>query len=110
MPQSSFLNPQTLFVRLLLAVLLAFGSEVLLWTNPTGRSVLEWLVLLPGYFVLSTALLDLMLRYTRRTLSSPLQQEGHAVPFEARRSDVELAVCVDVCEGREIGAWTRAVR
>jgi hypothetical protein len=50
-------------IRLLLAALLAFGSEVLLWTNPTGRPVLEWLFLIPGYIALSAILLDFIPRY-----------------------------------------------
>jgi hypothetical protein len=49
--------------RLLLATMLAFGSEVLVWTNPPGRTLVEWLLLIPGYLALSAVMLDLLARY-----------------------------------------------
>jgi hypothetical protein len=55
-------------MRLLLASCLLFGSEVLLWTNPPGRVVTEWLLLVPGYIALATLLLDLLVRYRVRDL------------------------------------------
>jgi hypothetical protein len=55
-------------IRVLLAALLLFGSEVLLWTNPVQRPVGEWLLLIPGYVALSTLLLDLIVRYRVRDL------------------------------------------
>lgn len=55
-------------VRLLFAVLLFFGSEILLWTNPTGRDIFEWLLLIGGYLILSTLLLDIMRRFNLRDL------------------------------------------
>jgi hypothetical protein len=54
--------------RALLAVLLAFGSEIMLWTNPAGRTLLDWLILAAGYSVLSAVLLDLAVRYRIRDL------------------------------------------
>jgi hypothetical protein len=55
-------------IRLLLAAILFFGSEILLWTNLTGRSVLDSLLLIPGYLALSTLLLDFIVRYRVRDL------------------------------------------
>lgn len=48
---------------MLLAALLIFGSEVLVWTNPTQRPLTEWLFLVPGYLGLSLILIDLIFRY-----------------------------------------------
>ncbi len=61
---------------LLLAVLLLFGSEVLVWTNPPQRPLLEWLLLLPGYMVLSAVILDLIVRYRIRDLFGGLLLAG----------------------------------
>ncbi len=55
-------------VRILLAACLLFGSETLLWTNPPGRVITEWLLLIAGYAALATLLLDLILRYRVRDL------------------------------------------
>lgn len=60
----------------LLAVLLLFGSEVLAWTNPPQRPLLEWLLLLPGYLALSAVLLDLIVRYRIRDLFGGLLLAG----------------------------------
>jgi hypothetical protein len=57
-------NPFAVWLpRLLLAVMLAFGSEVLVWTNPPGQAVADWLLLIPGYLALSGVMLDLLARY-----------------------------------------------
>lgn len=55
-------------VRLLLAATLFLGSEVLLWTDPIAREVFDWLLLIPGYVVLGTILLDLLARFQLRDL------------------------------------------
>lgn len=60
----------------LLALLLLFGSEVLAWTNPPQRPLLEWLLLLPGYLALSSVLLDLIVRYRVRDLFGGLVLAG----------------------------------
>lgn len=62
--------------RLLLAFLLLCGSEALAWTNPTGRPLLEWLLLVPGYLALSAGLLDFILRYRVRDLFGALILTG----------------------------------
>jgi len=62
--------------RGLLAVMLAFGSEIILWTNPAGRTPLEWLMLAAGYLALSTVLLDLVVRYRIRDLFSLMALAG----------------------------------
>jgi hypothetical protein len=54
------------YLRLLLAALLMFGSEILLWIDPLGRDVGEWLLLIPGYIALAALLLDLATRYRIR--------------------------------------------
>jgi hypothetical protein len=46
-------------LRLLLAALLVFGSEVVFWTNPLSRPPTEWLLTLAGYLALAAVLLDL---------------------------------------------------
>ncbi len=53
------------FVRLLLAALLGFASEVLLWTQPT-RPLLDWALLALGYLALSGLLLEIAARYRLR--------------------------------------------
>src|SRR5512134_3791736 len=76
---SSFLSPSrfaTLPLRLLLAALLAYGSEVLVWTNPPGRPLLEWLLFAPGYLVLASILLDFVVRYRVRDLFGVLILAG----------------------------------
>lgn len=66
----------TLGMCILLALLLAFGSEILVWTNPSGRPFLEWLLLIPGYLVLSAILLDFIVRYRVRDLFGALLLTG----------------------------------
>ena len=55
-------------LRLLLALLLLFGSEILLWIDPPGRAATDWLLLGVGYITLSAVLLDLAARYGIRNL------------------------------------------
>lgn len=55
-------------LRLLLAGLFLFTSEILLWLNPQDRTVTDWLVLIPGYIVLGVVVLDLASRYRIRDL------------------------------------------
>jgi hypothetical protein len=55
-------------LRLLLAGLLLFGSEVLLWTNLLERTPLDWLLAIVGYVALATLVLDLAVRYRVRDL------------------------------------------
>lgn len=50
-------------VRLLLAILLLFGSEILTWLHPQLRSPLEWALLFVGNLALATILLDFVARY-----------------------------------------------
>ncbi len=50
-------------LRLLMAVLLGFGSEILLWPNPLERAPLDWLLLLAGTGLLAVMMLDLLARY-----------------------------------------------
>jgi hypothetical protein len=53
-------------IRLLLAILLFFGSEVLLWTRLSEFTLIDWLVRIVGYSTLSVLLLDLAVRYRIR--------------------------------------------
>lgn len=73
-PPVSPLSPWTL--RLLLAAALAFGSEILIWTNPLGRAPLDVLLLVPGYIALSAMLLDFIVRYRTRDLFGVLVLAG----------------------------------
>lgn len=61
---------------ILLALLLMFGSEILVWTNPVGRSLVDWVLLLPGYGVLGVVLVDLTVRYRVRDLFGALILTG----------------------------------
>ncbi len=63
-------------LRCLLAACLLFGSEILLWTNPPGRTIADWLLLVPGYIALAALLLDLILRYRIRDLIGTMLLSG----------------------------------
>ncbi len=63
-------------IRLLLAALLAFGSEILLWTTPTARSPIDWALLALGYPALSALLLEIAARYRLRDLYGLLTLAG----------------------------------
>jgi hypothetical protein len=63
-------------VSILLALVLMFGSEILVWTNPPGRPIWEWLLLIPGYVALSAVLLDFIVRYRVRDLFGALLLTG----------------------------------
>jgi hypothetical protein len=54
--------------HLLLAALLLFGSEIVLWTTPTSRSPFDWVLLVVGYLVLSLILLELAAFYRARNI------------------------------------------
>ena len=66
----------TWLVRLLFAAMLMFGSEILVWVNPPGRSLLDWLILIPGYILLAALVLDLTVRYRVRDLFGALVLTG----------------------------------
>ncbi|MEL7433050.1 MAG: hypothetical protein AAFN11_03810 [Chloroflexota bacterium] len=53
-------------IRLLLAGLFAFGSEIILWTQPFTHTPLEWLVRIAGYVLIATLTLDVAQRYRIR--------------------------------------------
>jgi len=78
MTQSSVLGPQSSpwLIRLLLAALLLFGAEILVWVNPPGRMLGDWLLLVPGYILLAAVLLDCMMRYRVRDLFGALVLAG----------------------------------
>ncbi len=78
MTQSSALKPQfaAWAVRLLLAALLAFASEVVLWTNPPTRAPLDWLLLALGYVALSAFLLEIATRHRLRDVFGVLTLAG----------------------------------
>ncbi len=63
-------------MSILLALLLMFGSEILVWTNPVGRPIWEWLLLIPGYLALSAVLLDFIVRYRIRDIFGALLLTG----------------------------------
>jgi len=69
-------SKRILSVRFLLAIALAFGSEVLVWTDPVGRPLVEWLLLIPGYLILSAVILDFTVRYRPRDLFGALVLAG----------------------------------
>lgn len=55
-------------LRLLLAGWLLFGSEILLWNDPPGRTLWEWLALLAGYGAMAAVILDLAVRFRIRSV------------------------------------------
>lgn len=71
-PQSSVLSAQSV----LLATLLAFCSEILLWTSPPARSLLDWLLLALGYLALSALLLETAARFRLRDIFGLLTLAG----------------------------------
>lgn len=76
MSMSTVNRTTALGMSILLALLLAFGSEILVWTNPVGRPLLEWVLLIPGYLALSAVLLDFIVRYRVRDLFGALLLTG----------------------------------
>lgn len=76
---SSVFNPQSVMtwrIRLLLAALLLFGSEILLWTVPTDRNFLDWIPLVIGYIALASLLLELATRFRVRNVFGLLALAG----------------------------------
>lgn len=63
-------------IRGLLASLLLFASEILLWTNPTGRALQDWALLIGGYLALASLLLDFAARYRIRDVYGLLALAG----------------------------------
>jgi hypothetical protein len=55
-------------LRLLMAALLLFGSEILLWIDPPARAFTDWLLLVVGYVALGALVLDLAARYRIRSV------------------------------------------
>lgn len=54
--------------RLLLAFLWLWGSEVLFWNAPQSREPLEWVLLVVGYGIVATVVLDWLVRYRVRDI------------------------------------------
>jgi hypothetical protein len=59
-------SPPLWLLRLLLATLFFFGSEIVLWQNPLAYSPIEWLIRILGYPLLATLVLDIAQRYRLR--------------------------------------------
>ncbi len=55
-------------VRLLWAVMLLLGNEILLWNNPQLHEPLEWGLRVVGYIISSTLMLDFAVRYRIRNI------------------------------------------
>jgi len=49
-------------IRGLLAAALLLGGEILLWTDPAGRPLWEWALLILGYLIVATIALDVLVR------------------------------------------------
>lgn len=62
-------------VRILLACLLFFGSEILLWIAP-NKPVVDVLLSIPAYIILATIMLDIMWRYRIRDLTGLMTLAG----------------------------------
>jgi hypothetical protein len=62
--------------RLLLAALLVFGGEILLWQDPLSRSPLEWLMVAAGYTAIACLLLEIAARFRWREIYGLLALAG----------------------------------
>jgi hypothetical protein len=62
--------------RLLMAVLLGFGSEVLVWYDLQAKSLADWLIVLVGGLILGTIILDLLIRLRLRDLAGLMTLAG----------------------------------
>ncbi len=97
--------------RLFLAALLAFASEVLVWTNPQSRSLLDWALLVPGYLALSALLLEIAARYRLRDVFGLLALAGlygminglilnpHSALIDVPRTLISRAIGAQGCAG-----------
>lgn len=63
-------------LRLLLALALLFGVEILFWNDPAARPLLDWPLQLTGYIALSAMLLDLWARWRVREIFGLLALAG----------------------------------
>lgn len=63
-------------LRELLAALLLFGGEILLWLDPPSRSLVDWLLIVAGYEALAYLLLDLAARLRWRDIFGTLALAG----------------------------------
>ncbi len=83
------------WLRALLAVLLLFGSEIVLWRNPSARDLPEWFLLAGGYLALGTLLLDALVRFRVRDMFAGLLLAGvyglaQALLFAPATPDLDL--------------------
>jgi hypothetical protein len=78
--------------RLALAVVWAIGSEVLLWSYPPDRTVLDWIFHLIGYGVLAYALTDLAVRWRVRDLYGVAPLGGLAALLYALAVDPQFTL------------------
>lgn len=60
----------------MLAALLAFASEIIVWTNPPARTLLDWVLLAFGYVAMSALLLEIAARYRLRDVFGVLTLAG----------------------------------
>jgi hypothetical protein len=63
-------------VRLMLGAILMTGSEVLLWTNVSGRPWWDWLVTAAAYWLIAALLLDVMARWRVRDFAGVVTVAG----------------------------------
>lgn len=62
--------------RLLLATLLGFGGEILLWQSPLTRNIVDWLLISAGYGALACLLLEVAARFRWRDVYGLLAVAG----------------------------------
>jgi hypothetical protein len=53
-------------LRVMLAALFFFGSEIILWLNIQNYGLVDWLIRIIGYLLLATLLIDIAVRYRIR--------------------------------------------
>lgn len=63
-------------VRVLLALLLLFGAEVLLWNDFMQHDALDWLLRLVGYGAMAVLILDIVTRYRVRDIYDVMMALG----------------------------------
>ncbi len=63
-------------LRIFLALLFAFGSEIIVWIDPLARPLQAWILLAVGYWALAAIMLDWLARYRVMTFFGLLAAAG----------------------------------
>ena len=95
LPSESEAQPNRItpwILRLLMAALLLFGSEILLWIDPPSRTIEDWALLAGGYFLLGTLALDLAARFRIRSVYDAMAVVGIVALYNGLLLNPETAL------------------